>query len=141
VLAPPELTEAVRRVHQNATFAAPTPLQVAAAEMLGRASGDGYYARLASDYTARRDLLVRRLDDAGLHAAAPEGAYFLMVQTDGDDVAYCRDLITRVGVGAIPASHFFHDRADGRGLVRFAFCKSEDTLARAGERLVRAFGS
>jgi aspartate/methionine/tyrosine aminotransferase len=138
VLAPPELTEAVRRVHQNATFTAPSPLQVAAAEMLEVASTDGYYARLASDYTARRDMLVGLLGAAGLHAAAPEGAYFLMVRVEGDVVAYCHDLITRVGVGAIPASHFFHDREDGRGLVRFAFCKSEDTLARAGERLARS---
>jgi aspartate/methionine/tyrosine aminotransferase len=135
VLAPPELTEAVRRVHQNTVFAAPTPLQAAAAEMLDAASSGDFYARLRAAYTERRDLLVNLLRTAGLHAEPPDGAYFLMVQTGEDDVAYCNRLITEVGVGAIPASHFFHDREDGRGLVRFAFCKSTDTLIRAGERM------
>jgi N-succinyldiaminopimelate aminotransferase len=138
VLAPPELTEAVRRVHQNTVFAAPTPLQAAAAEMLDAAAEGDFYARLRADYEHRHDLLLDLLGATGLHAARPDGAYFLMVQTGGDDVAYCNDLITRVGVGAIPASHFFHDRADGRGLVRFAFCKSTETLVRAGERLAAA---
>ncbi len=64
-VAPPELTRAIRRVHQNTVFAAPTPLQAAAATMLDAAAEDGFYERLAADYTARRDMLV------GLPAAPP----------------------------------------------------------------------
>src|SRR4051794_8881816 len=139
--APPALPRALRAVHQSTVFAAPTPLQAAAAEMLDAAAGDGFYERLATDYTERRDLLVALLAAAGLDAVPPDGAYFLMVRVPGDDVDYCHRLIAEAGVGAIPASHFFRDRAAGRGLVRFAFCKREATLRRAGERLLAAAGS
>src|SRR3954447_5162578 len=139
--APPELTRALRGVHQSTVFAAPTPLQAAAAQMLDAAAGDGFYERLAADYTSRRDVLSGLLRDVGLDAAPPDGAYFLMVRVEGDDVEYCHRLIADTGVGAIPASHFFHERAQGRGLVRFAFCKREATLRRAGERLLAAAGS
>jgi N-succinyldiaminopimelate aminotransferase len=131
-LAPAPLTEAVRRVHQFVTFTAPAPLQKAAAVMLR--TGPEFYAGLVAAYTERRDLLLRALGGLDLEVREPEATYFVLTRVGGDETAYCHDLIERVGVAAIPASAFYPDPADGRGLVRFAFCKRLDTLAAAAER-------
>jgi len=135
-LAPPALTDALRRVHQFVTFSAPTPLQRAAAAMLRTAAETGYYEQLRAEYGERRRVLLEYLDKTGLEVVPPEGTYFVMTRCDGDEVAYCQDLVTRVGVAAIPASAFYADPATGRGLVRFAFCKRLETLRAAGERLL-----
>lgn len=121
ISAPRELTDAVRKVHQFVTFAAPTPLQRGAAGMFAAAAAGDYYERLRTDYQERRDVLLSYLERTELSVARPDGAYFVMTRCDGDDVEYCRDLTARVGVAAIPASAFFDDRERGRGLVRFAF--------------------
>jgi N-succinyldiaminopimelate aminotransferase len=136
-VAPPELSAAVRSVHQFVTFTASAPLQRAAGVMLRSAARSDYYRRLAADYAERRDVLLKDLQATDLEIVRPEGTYFLMTRCDGDDVGYVRDLITRRGVAAIPASVFFSDPARGRGLVRFAFCKRLETLRAAGERLAR----
>jgi N-succinyldiaminopimelate aminotransferase len=132
--APAELTAALRRVHQFVTFTAPSPLQRAVAALLGDAGPD-FYRQLTAEYTERRDALLGYLGKLDLEVATPEGAYFVMTRCAGDELAYCRELIDRAGVAAIPASAFFADPATGRGLVRFAFCKRLETLRQAGERL------
>jgi N-succinyldiaminopimelate aminotransferase len=132
--APAELTAALRRVHQFVTFTAPSPLQRAVAALLA-AAGPEFYRQLTAEYTERRDTLLGYLGKLDLEVASPEGAYFVMTRCAGDELAYCRDLIDRAGVAAIPASAFFADPATGRGLVRFAFCKRLETLRQAGERL------
>ncbi|HVQ89797.1 MAG TPA: aminotransferase class I/II-fold pyridoxal phosphate-dependent enzyme [Mycobacteriales bacterium] len=134
-VAPAGLTEALRRVHQFVTFTAASPLQRAVAVMLA-GSGPEFYAQLTAEYTERRDTLLEYLakrDD--LELTTPEGAYFVMTRCAGDELEFCRELIDRSGVAAIPASAFFADPATGRGLVRFAFCKRLETLRLAGERL------
>jgi aspartate/methionine/tyrosine aminotransferase len=133
-MAPPELTDALRKVHQFVTFAAASPLQRAVATMLGEA-GPEFYRQLGAEYAERRDTLLGYLEKTDLEIARPEGAYFVMTRCAGDDVAYSKDLVTRAGVVAIPASVFYADPAHGRGLVRFAFCKKIETLRQAGERL------
>jgi len=132
--APAELTDAVRRVHQFVTFTAPSPLQHAVAVLLDQAGPD-FYRQLTVDYTERRDTLLAYLVKTDLEVARPEGAYFVMTRCAGDELDYCRELVQRASVAAIPASAFFADPADGRGLVRFAFCKRLETLRQAGERL------
>ena len=139
-MAPAPLTAAIRAVHQFVTFAAPAPLQHAVGAMLA-AADDAYYATLRQEYALRRDTLLAYLHKTGLEILAPEGTYFVLTRCPGDDVEYCTDLVTHAGVAAIPASVFYADRAAGRGLVRFAFCKRLETLHRAGERLVRYSGS
>ncbi len=92
-------------------------------------------------YQAKRDFLVAALRTAGLTPIVPRGTYFVMVDVGGlgfaNDAAFCRYLTTEIGVAAIPASAFHHDPAHGTKLARFAFCKSDDTLALAAERLRR----
>lgn len=136
-VAPPDLTSALRRVHQFVTFAASSPLQRAVGAMLATA-GPEFYAGLTAEYGQRRDVLRDHLERTDLEVGPSEGAYFLMARCPGDDVAYCEDLVRRAGVVAIPASAFHADRARGRGLVRFAFCKRLETLRDAGGRMTAA---
>ncbi len=138
-IAAPELTQALFRMHQFMTGSGATPLQEAAITAL-RASYD-YYVELAAMYQANRNFLVGVLREAGLKPMMPWGTYFTMVDISDlefpDDVAFCRHLTTEVGVTAIPASAFYHNPVDGAKLVRFAFCKTRETLEEAARRLAK----
>ena len=135
-LAPPHLTDAVRKVHQFLVFSASAPLQRAAAQMFGIAAQTDYYERFLAEYHERRDTLLDVLEQTTLEVARPEGAYFVNARCGGDDVEWCRELIVRARVVAIPASVFFHDQEAGHGIVRFVFCKELETLREAGRRLL-----
>jgi aspartate/methionine/tyrosine aminotransferase len=136
-VAPPALSAGVRAAHQFITFATATPLQYGAAAAL-RAPAS-YYKQYLDDYRSRRDLLVEGLAEIGFEVYPPQGTYFVLADHTAfglpDDTAFCRHLIERAGVAAIPPSAFYHDPADGRKLVRFAFCKDEQTLRDAIDRL------
>ncbi len=136
-IAQPDLTAAVRAAHQFLTFATATPLQHGAVAALG--APDSYYAELLQAYRRRRELLVAGLEAIGFRVYPPAGTYFVLADHTAfgfpDDVSFCRHLIEEVGVAAIPPGAFYHDPADGRDLVRFAFCKDEGTLSEALERL------
>ena len=136
-IAPPHLTAAVRAAHQFLTYAVSTPMQHAAAVALGL--GQDYYDTLQDDYRRRRDLLLPSLEGLGLTVYPPQGTYFVMCNHSalgkGDDRAFCRWLVESKGVAAIPPGSFYTDPASGADLVRFAFCKSDDLLRKAGERL------
>lgn len=143
VLAPPALTRAVRNVHQFVTFAAATPFQAAAAAAL--ALDSGYYQALAAEHQTRRDFVAGALAEAGLRVSCPQGTYFIMANYTtlgdrwADDTAFCRWLTTEIGVTAIPPTAFYADEHKhlGREWARFAFCKRQETLERAAERLRR----
>ena len=100
---------------------------------------DAYYDELAAAYTRRRDRLVGILRDAGFEVMTPQGAYYVMcgVSDRGypTDVDFCRHLIEDVGVAAVPGSSFYSDPASGRDLIRFTFCKREETMALAEQRM------
>ncbi len=136
-VAPAALNTAVFRAHQFITFSGAAPLQEAAAVAL--ASGADYYRELTNTYQAKRDFLANGLRQAGMEPLTPQGTYFIMADISSlgfaDDVAFCRYLTTEVGVAAIPPSAFYHRPADGAGLARFAFCKSQPVLATAVARL------
>ena len=139
-IAPADLTAAVRASHQFLTFCAATPLQKAAATALDALAADDSYPRqLASEYAARRSLLLGELTQAGFRCIAPEGSYFVLADvTDrgfDDDVAACRAMVAEAGVAAIPASAFYDPSHAERRFARFAFCKRDDTIRAAGERL------
>jgi N-succinyldiaminopimelate aminotransferase len=140
-MAAPALSSAVFRAHQFVTFATATPFQAAAAAAL--ALDDGYYQALRQEYEARRDFLAGVLRQTGLRVCETQGTYFIMTEIAplgyADDVAFCRWLTTEVGVAAIPPTAFYSDEHKhlGRGWARFAFCKRQETLERAAERLVR----
>jgi aminotransferase len=139
IVASPELTAAIRKVHDFVTVGAPAPLQegIAAALELGRT----YYDRLATEYRARRDHLVRMLDAAGFSPNTPEGAYYVIcdIRPFGfdDDIAFANWLVRAVGVAGVPGSSFFSRPALGRHMIRFTFCKTPDVLDAAGARLLQ----
>jgi len=138
IIAPPEVTDAIRKVHDFLTVGAPAPLQEAIAVGL-ETLGPEYYRGLAVDYRARRDLLHGALLAAGFHCEPPEGAYYILADfsalSDLPDDAFARWLTCEAGVAPVPGSSFFSRPELGRRLVRFAFCKTEEQLREAGERL------
>jgi aminotransferase len=143
VIAPPELSNAVRTVHDFLTICAPTPLQEAASVALNLP--DSYYVQQIQDYTARRDHMMDILEESGFRATPPEGAYYVMadfsdIQPDMDDVAFARWLTVEKRVAVVPGSSFYNDPTPARHLVRFAFPKQLETLAQAAERLARPRG-
>jgi aspartate/methionine/tyrosine aminotransferase len=139
--APPPLTAALRAVHQFVTFTSSAPFQEALADVLPVAAAQGFYGELRHAYRARRDRLADVLRGAGFAPLSIGGAYFLLCdlagRVSGDDVSFCRRLVTELGVAAIPTSVFYADPATAPALVRFCFAKRDDTLAAAAERLAR----
>jgi aminotransferase len=138
IVAPRRATDAIRKVHDFLTVGAPAPLQEAVAVAL-ETLGPDYYETLARAYRTRRDLLHGALIDAGFRCRAPEGAYYILADFSGisdlPDDQFARWLTCEVGVAPVPGSSFFSRPESGRKLVRFAFCKTEEQLKEAGERL------
>ena len=148
IVSPPDLSDAIRKVHDFLTVGAPAPLQEAVAAGLERL-GRPYYEALVADYRERRDTLVDGLASAGFRCTVPQGAYYVLADITGlsdlDDVAFALRLAAGSlheepepgspgGVATVPGSSFFHGGGGG-GFVRFAFCKRIETLERAAERL------
>jgi aspartate/methionine/tyrosine aminotransferase len=136
-IAPPAITDAIRKVHDFLTVGAPAPLQEAGAVALDLP--DSYYQKLAENYRTRRDHLIPALSQAGFHCFRPRGAYYVMTDISAfnfaDDIVFTQYLVKDVGVAAVPGSSFYHDPRDGAKQVRFAFCKRDKTLDEAGQRL------
>ena len=137
VLAAPDLTDSIRKVHDFLTVGAAAPLQQAGVLALGLPNS--YYAQLGSDYQARRDHILQVLEGAGFRCFPPSGAYYVMADISSfgypDDVTFARRLIEDAGVAAVPGSSFFNNSSDGSRLIRFCFCKKYETLEEAGTRL------
>ncbi|MFN0090253.1 MAG: aminotransferase [Acidimicrobiales bacterium] len=132
----------IAKTHQFLTYTTPPNLQQGVA--LGLRKSDDYFADLAAAMAAKRDRLAAGLKQLGFDVLACGGAYFLCVDIrsvgwEGDDVAFCRWLTTDVGVTAIPVSAFY-DEAPLTTVARFCFCKKDDTLDRALDRLAKQFG-
>jgi N-succinyldiaminopimelate aminotransferase len=138
---PAELIKGVGQAHQFIAFAANHPAQRAVAR--GFSLDSGYFEEYRELYTAKRALMVQGLDAAGLKYAVPRGTYFIMADFsdvfDGDDIAFNRHLIETIGVAGIPPTPFFSEahKALGQKHIRFAFCKSDETLNAAAERLAK----
>jgi aminotransferase len=136
-IAPPEITSAVRKVHDFLTVGAAAPLQAAGAYALSLPRE--YYDSLQSEYRARRDLLLPVLENAGFKTYVPDGAYYIMTDISGfgfsDDVEFTKHLIREVGVACVPGSSFYSVPERGRQQVRFCFCKKDETLHAAADRL------
>jgi len=139
VVAAPELTGAIRKVHDFLTVGAAAPLQAAGVVALGLP--DAYYEGLASGYRERRDLLLEALDAAGFRTYPPDGAYYVMTDiaplTDDDDVTFAERLTASPGVATVPGSSFYSRPELGRTKIRFAFPKRLETLNEAAARLAR----
>lgn len=136
-IGPPALTSGLRSAHQFLTFTTPTPVQHGGVAALGAPAV--FFEDLRESYRSKRDLLVDGLAGIGFDVHRPEGTYFLMAgfQAFGfdDDRAFARHMVEVAGVAVIPPSVFYNNPADGRHLIRFAFCKDEATLNEAIARL------
>jgi aminotransferase len=144
VLAAPDLTDSIRKVHDFLTVGAAAPLQQAGLQQAGVVAlnlPDSYYEKLSVEYQKRRDLLLDRLDEAGFRCFRPQGAYYIMADIGefgyADDVSFVRHLVKDPGVAAVPGSSFYSDSNAGVALIRFCFCKKYETLEKAGDRLRR----
>lgn len=136
VLASPDLTDTIRKVHDFLTVGAAAPLQAAGVTAL--ALPDAYYAELAGTYQRKRDLMLAILEEAGFRCFRPRGAYYVMTDVSAfgydTDVAFVRALVENVGVAGVPGSSFFENPESGSQFVRFCFCKKEETMQMARRR-------
>lgn len=136
VIAPPEVADAVKKVHDFLTVGAAAPLQEAA--VIALELPEAYYRSLVDTYTEKRDVFLKSLDDAGLTYVIPQGAYYVLVDISefnaNDDMFFCEWLTQYLGVTAVPGSSFFHKPT--HHLIRFHFAKKTETLKEAGRRLL-----
>jgi aspartate/methionine/tyrosine aminotransferase len=143
-----ETTAAIRKVHDFLTVGAAAPLQQAGATALRQPQS--YYDKLAVTYAEKRARLLRILTASGFKVYKPRGAYYIMTDIsafpDPDpkrfpaatrDVRFSKYLVEEIGVASVPGSSFYNDPNDGATQVRFTFCKKEETLAAAEQRLAK----
>jgi aspartate/methionine/tyrosine aminotransferase len=139
VIAPPELTNSIRKVHDFLTVGAATPLQCAGITALNLP--DHYFTGLSATYQEKRDYLIAILEKSGFRCYVPRGAYYVMCDMSAldftNDVMLCLHLVEQIGVSAVPGSSFFADPEPGGKLVRFCFAKKLETLDAAAERLMK----
>ncbi|PYC68709.1 putative succinyldiaminopimelate transaminase DapC [Streptomyces tateyamensis] len=139
VTAAPELVAAVRTAKQYLTYVSAGPFQYAVAEALRLPAS--YFEQFRADLRRKRDLLATGLADAGFGVHEPEGTYFITTDItplgEKDGIEFCRALPERCGVVAIPNQVFYDNTEAGRSLVRFTFCKKDEVLLTAVERLRR----
>lgn len=137
-IAPAAMTGPIRKVHDFLTVGAPAPLMEAVADAL-EVLDEGFYGELARQYGERREILHEALTAAGFGVTRPEGAYYILADystmSDLPDPEFARWLTQEVGVAPVPGSSFFASPDPSRRLVRFAFCKREETLRAAATRL------
>lgn len=134
-IAPAQITERIKKVHDFLTVGAAAPLQEAVVTALK--FDDSYYQEVLDLYTAKRDLFCQGLDSIGLTHNVPQGAYYVMMDISefgyDSDLDFCEDLASKVGVGAVPGSSFFREPVNH--LIRFHFAKRDETLNAALENL------
>lgn len=135
IIAPPNIIEVAKKVHDFLTVGAAAPLQEAA--VTGLRFGDEYYDDLRAKYTAKRDLFIKGLNDIGIKHTVPQGAYYVMLDISEfgfeSDLEFCDVLARDVGVGAVPGSSFFREPVNN--LIRLHFAKKDETLYEALNRL------
>jgi aminotransferase len=137
VLASPELTATIRKVHDFLTVGAATPLQQAGVMALHLP--DSYFEGLSAEYEGRRSAAISMLEKAGFRCFRPQGAYYVMTDISNfgfpSDVAFARHLVENIGVAGVPGSSFYLNPTNGSSQLRFCFCKKYETLEAAGNRL------
>ena len=140
VSGPAEAIAGIRGVKQFLTYVGSGPFQLATAVGLGL--GDEVFAAVSATLAAKRDVLVSGLRDCGLRVSQPSGTYFVIADLApwgvSDALAFCRrDLPQRAGLVAVPVLAFCADPVSAASLVRFAFCKRDDVLIEAVQRLAK----
>lgn len=135
IIAPPDIIDVAKKVHDFLTVGAAAPLQEAA--VTGLKFGDNYYKWLQDKYTRKRDLFINGLDAIGIPHTTPQGAYYILLDISEfgyeSDLEFCEVLARDVGVGAVPGSSFFRENVNN--LIRLHFAKKDETLNEALNRL------
>jgi aspartate/methionine/tyrosine aminotransferase len=138
-ISPPSLTGGIRKIHDFLTVAAPTPFHDAGVAALSL--DEGFYARLAADYQAKRDVMMDILGRHGFSAYKPGGAYYIMADVSrygfSSDSEFAHYLVKDIGVATVPGSSFYINPAAAPQTVRFCFSKRDETLYEADRRLAR----
>jgi L-glutamine---4-(methylsulfanyl)-2-oxobutanoate aminotransferase len=136
-IAPPEVSNAIRKMHDFMTVGAPAPLQEAGVVALRMP--EAYYRNLGQEYMARRDRFLPALEKAGFRCFRPHGAYYIMTDISGfgfaNDVEFARYMVKDIGVAVVPGSSFYSQPDSGRQQVRFCYSKADATLDEAVRRL------
>jgi aminotransferase len=140
-IAAPDLINGIRQVHDFLTVGAAAPLQEAGVYALGLPAS--YYEKLQREYQWRRDYLLGVLEEGGFKCFKPDGAYYIMTDISDfgfeNDVKFARHLVQNIGVAVVPGSSFYQRRESGPVLgsqqVRFCYCKRDETLEAAAEKL------
>lgn len=134
-IAPENIIEQLKKVHDFLTVGAAAPLQEAA--VVGLEFSDAYYDELQKLYTHKKDLFINGLKELNIPHTEPQGAYYVMVDISefgyDSDLDFCVDLIKNVGVAAVPGSSFFKEEENR--YIRFHFAKKDETLLVALDRL------
>jgi aspartate/methionine/tyrosine aminotransferase len=135
--APTPIATAIRKVHDFMTVNAPTPLQEAGAIAL--TLGEEYYVGLRAEYSRKRSILLTALQQKGFIPSTPEGAYYIMANyselSKEDDTSFAMRMVREAGVAAVPGSSFYWHKTLSHNMVRFCYCKMDETLHNAAERL------
>ncbi len=138
-VAPPKITDAIRKMHDFVSVGAPAPLQEAGARAMQMP--EHYYRQMALAYLRRRDRALNSLERAGFRCFKPYGAYYIMTDISGfgfpDDVEFANFLVKEIRIAAVPGSSFYHEPAGGKNYLRFAFCKTDETFDLAEQRLLK----
>ena len=136
-----ELLTPLTRTHQFLTFTTPPNLQAGAA--FGLRKKADYFFGLSNELEKRRDQLARGLSEVGMEVLKCDGTYFITADFrgtgfHGDDLQFCKHITEQARVAAVPVSAFY-EGGDVKYFARFCFCKEEDTLSEAVNRLQRYF--
>jgi len=138
-IASPDLINGIRQVHDFLTVGAAAPLQEAGVYALNLPPT--YYEKLQSDYRSRRDFLLGVLEEAGFKCFKPDGAYYIMTDISSfgfpSDIEFTKHLIQNIGVAVVPGSSFYRHPEMGAHQVRFCYCKRDETLQAAAEKLLK----
>lgn len=138
-IAPADIAGAIRKVHEQLTVGPAAPLQAAGA--LALSLPQSYFDELTASYQRKRERLLGILTRAGFGCYSPRGAYYIMANIAGlglgDDEACAMHLVKEIGVVALPGGVFYRDPSAGKHTLRFCFCKKDETLTAAEERLAK----
>jgi aspartate/methionine/tyrosine aminotransferase len=143
ITASPALLAPVTKAHQFITFTTPPNLQEAVT--YGLRKEDEYFTALAQEMQGKRDLISKGLRKAGFSLLDCQGTYFVTADFsplgfNGNDVEFCEFITKEAGVTAVPVSAFYQN--DGpRNFIRFCFCKQDEVLEEAADRLQRFFAA
>jgi aspartate/methionine/tyrosine aminotransferase len=140
-IAKPELTSAIRKVHDFLTVGAPAPLQRAGTAALKL--GQKFYDDLSHEYEERREHMLETLQEVDIPYFTPQGAYYVFSDISGfghaSDLAITKYLVEKVGVAVVPGSVFFGpNEPTASRYVRFCFSRKMETLQAARERILKA---